>query len=74
MKLRRLAVIGIVMVGVFVALASPRHRPPAQPDEVTDLKVTIQEWAVPTKGAHPHDPAVGMDGAVVTLQRLLRLA
>ena len=64
MKLRRLAVIGIVMVGVFVALASPRHRPPAQPDEVTDLKVTIQEWAVPTKGAHPHDPAVGADGSL----------
>ena len=23
-----------------------------------ELKVTIKEWAVPTKGAHPHDPAV----------------
>jgi virginiamycin B lyase len=30
----------------------------------TDLKVTITEWAVPTKGAHPHDPAVGADGAL----------
>jgi len=28
------------------------------------LKVTIKEWAVPTKGAHPHDPAVGVDGAL----------
>jgi virginiamycin B lyase len=32
--------------------------------EVTELKVTIREWDVPTKGAHPHDPAVGQDGAL----------
>ena len=30
----------------------------------TELKVTIREWTVPTKGAHPHDPAVGADGAL----------
>src|SRR6266567_4430320 len=29
-----------------------------------ELQVTIKEWAVPTKGAHPHDPAVGADGAL----------
>src|SRR5216684_9283666 len=29
-----------------------------------ELKVTIKEWVVPTKGAHPHDPAVGADGAL----------
>ena len=29
-----------------------------------DLKASIKEWAVPTKGAHPHDPAVGADGAL----------
>src|SRR5437588_7511924 len=32
--------------------------------KTADLKVTIKEWAVPTKGAHPHDPAVGADGAL----------
>src|SRR5438445_4716830 len=31
---------------------------------VSELRVTIKEWDVPTKGAHPHDPAVGMDGAL----------
>ena len=31
---------------------------------VSDLHATIKEWDVPTKGAHPHDPAVGMDGAL----------
>ena len=31
---------------------------------VAELKVSIHEWAVPTKGAHPHDPAVGPDGAL----------
>jgi virginiamycin B lyase len=29
---------------------------------VSDLHVSIREWDVPTKGAHPHDPAVGKDG------------
>ena len=32
--------------------------------EVSELKVTIREWSVPTRGAHPHDPAVGTDGAL----------
>jgi virginiamycin B lyase len=31
---------------------------------VASLKVNIREWDVPTKGAHPHDPAVGADGAL----------
>src|SRR5262245_41070458 len=26
--------------------------------------VSIQEWAVPTAGTHPHDPALGPDGAL----------
>lgn len=37
--------------------ASPRT-------DVPDLKATVKEWDVPTRGAHPHDPAVGMDGAL----------
>src|SRR2546422_9280660 len=36
----------------------------ARANDVQDLKVTIREWDVPTKGAHPHDPAVGPDGAL----------
>ena len=28
----------------------------------SDLHVSIREWDVPTKGAHPHDPAVGKNG------------
>lgn len=64
MRNRTLGIVALVLVGVFMALASPRHRPPAQPGDVADLKVTIREWSVPTKGAHPHDPAVGPDGAL----------
>ena len=64
MSLRTLGILGIIMVAVLVAMASPRHHPPARPGDVTALKVTIHEWAVPTKGAHPHDPAVGTDGAL----------
>jgi virginiamycin B lyase len=64
MKNRTLAIFAFVLLGVFVALASPKHRPPAEPGDVTTLNVTIHEWAVPTKGAHPHDPAVGPDGSL----------
>jgi virginiamycin B lyase len=38
--------------------------------EVSELKVTIREWTVPTKGAHPHDPAVGTDGALWFTEQL----
>src|SRR5712671_7529771 len=50
-----------LLLGFGVALAS---RGAAPAPEVGELKVTIREWAVPTKGAHPHDPAVGADGAL----------
>jgi len=63
MKTRRVAILGIVLVscGLGGELAS-RSRSAAA--AVADLKVNIREWAVPTKGAHPHDPAVGADGAL----------
>jgi len=64
MKNRTLGIAALILVCVFIALASPSHHPPAQPRDVAELKVTIHEWAVPTKGAHPHDPAVGPDGAL----------
>src|SRR2546421_10013793 len=51
----------VFVLGLGVALAS---RGAAPATEVSDLKVTIREWDVPTKGAHPHDPAVGPDGAL----------
>jgi virginiamycin B lyase len=64
MKNRTLGVLGVIFAGVLVAVATPRHHPPSFPGGVTELKVNIREWAVPTKGAHPHDPAVGPDGAL----------
>ena len=38
---------------------------PAKPaSPIADLNVSIREWDVPTKGAHPHDPAVAPDGSL----------
>ena len=59
----------ILCAGLAVVLASGgaswRASWAVAPDaEVGELKVTIREWDVPTKGAHPHDPAVGGDGAL----------
>ncbi len=51
----------ILRLALGVSLASQGAAPGA---EVRELNVTIREWDVPTKGAHPHDPAVGPDGAL----------
>lgn len=51
----------IVGLGLGVCIALRGAGPGA---EVSDLKVTIREWDVPTKGAHPHDPAVGPGDAL----------
>jgi virginiamycin B lyase len=53
--------IAVSALAVGIALGS---RGAAAGLEVSELKVTIREWDVPTKGAHPHDPAVGADGAL----------
>jgi virginiamycin B lyase len=44
--------------------------PSARADAVGELKVTIKEWDVPTKGAHPHDPAVAPDGSMWFTEQL----
>ena len=65
----------LLSVTVFLGISSVRREPSlvhaspqpvsaAIPATVGELKVTIKEWDVPTKGAHPHDPAVGGDGAL----------
>ncbi len=56
-----------LLLGFGVALAS---RGAAPATEVSELKVTIREWDVPTKGSHPHDPAVGIDGALWFTEQL----
>ena len=52
----------LILVSGVGAVVAPRGA--ASGSEVGELKVTIREWDVPTKGAHPHDPAVGADGAL----------
>jgi virginiamycin B lyase len=54
-------ILGGAILALAVALTS---RGAAPATEVSELKVAIREWDVPTKGAHPHDPAVGADGAL----------
>jgi len=65
MRIRKLQVLGGAILGLGLTLGvvfASRGASPAT--EVGELKVTIREWDVPTKGAHPHDPAVGTDGAL----------
>src|SRR6267154_1489978 len=54
-------ILGSVILGLGLTLAS---RGAAPASETGELKVAIHEWDVPTKGAHPHDPAIGPDGAL----------
>jgi len=64
MTKKTFALIAFLLCGTLVGLALPAHHPPRATTDVASLNVTIQEWPVPTKGAHPHDPAVGPDGAL----------
>jgi virginiamycin B lyase len=61
----RLRVLALSMAGTAFALAATVFSRPFVPaSPVADLNVTIREWDVPSKGAHPHDPAVAPDGSL----------
>lgn len=63
MRLRTSTLLSMLSAGVAVAsglaFLSSTHA-----SAVGDLDVNIREWDVPTKGAHPHDPAVAPDGSL----------
>jgi virginiamycin B lyase len=70
MKVRNVAILGAVMLSCALGREFASGSPGAAAD-VTELKVSIREWAVPTKGAHPHDPAVGADGALWFTEQMM---
>jgi len=63
MKLQTTAFANTLLAAMLVMTAL-RSEAPAPAPAVAELHVNIHEWTVPTKGAHPHDPAVGPDGAL----------
>jgi len=63
MRLRVLALCGMA-AAAFAFAVTVFSRPFVPPSPVANLNVTIREWDVPTKGAHPHDPAVAPDGSL----------
>ena len=69
-----LAVAIILATGVFltggVAHVLAAREANAPRPAVGELKVTIKEWDVPTKGAHPHDPALAPDGSLWFTEQL----
>jgi virginiamycin B lyase len=61
MRVRTSTLLSILIAGLGLAGEQPsRSSTPA----VAVLDVRIREWDVPTKGAHPHDPAVAPDGSL----------
>jgi virginiamycin B lyase len=70
MNLYKLAKLSMVLLcgGLAAVLVAKSPDPAAA---VAELKVSIHEWAVPTKGAHPHDPAVGPDGALWFTEQMM---
>jgi virginiamycin B lyase len=56
------AILAALAAQGWIALAESRT--PKTSAKAEELKVSIKEWTVPTKGAHPHDPAVGADEAL----------
>src|SRR5215469_5284310 len=64
MTKKTFALIAFLLCGILVALALPAAPRPRAAADVASLNVSIREWPVPSKGGHPHDPAVGTDGAL----------
>jgi virginiamycin B lyase len=71
MKAGKLAIWEILFVVCGLAGGFASRSGGAAAAGVADLKVSIHEWAVPTKGAHPHDPAVGSDGALWFTEQMM---
>ncbi len=68
---RCIAIATVVMWVTFLVL--PRGASPSSP-AAGSLNVSIREWALPTPGSLPHDPAVGPDGSLwYTAQKANRL-
>jgi virginiamycin B lyase len=63
MQLRVAVVSSLAIAGLALAANLASVSSKSSP-AVTDLRVKIREWTVPTKGAHPHDPAVAPDGSL----------
>src|SRR5262249_13177789 len=70
MTTRNLAILLIVIASVVLGREAA-SRTTTKASGVAALKVNIREWTVPTKGAHPHDPAVGSDGALWFTEQLV---
>ena len=74
MRLRLSVALSVVMVGAALAAALHSHAAAGLP-AVAELNLKIREWDIPSKGGHPHDPAVGPDGSLwFTEQMVSKLA
>lgn len=63
MRLGSRALLNVLIASLVIA-GLLAFRSSARTSNVAELQVKIREWDVPTKGGHPHDPAVGPDGAL----------
>jgi virginiamycin B lyase len=63
MQVRTSTLLSLLIAGLALASALA-SRSSTETSAVSDLEVEIREWQVPTKGAHPHDPAVAPDGSL----------
>src|SRR5260370_1490115 len=82
MNTRTMAIVAGLILGWGILLAGAARRasgdglkpapttPATSAGAVGELKVNIKEWDVPTKGAHPHDPAVAPDGSLWFTEQL----
>lgn len=73
MRQTTIAILVVALIVFFAAMFShnPRvarfgaeHAAIAEATSATGKSVVIREWDVPTPNSHPHDPAVGPDGAL----------
>jgi len=63
MHLRFSALVAAPIVATVLIFSFP-SRTANDAAGVSSLDVKITEWDIPSKGGHPHDPAVGLDGSL----------
>ena len=55
---------GLLIYGTSMTPILSFARPSGTADQVSELKASIRQWDVPSKGGHPQDPVIGLDGSL----------
>lgn len=59
-----LLIVLVLIYGISIAGTLSPARPAETSDQVSELKASIRQWDVPSKGGRPLDPTISLDGSL----------